>query len=231
MSWVDRVRRVNGGPLSDTLSRFKGYLTIKGAGVAQLRERYALQEVVAEGDIAAASVRLSGFADATDWCVHPEFVAVRHGDGRFLGLRRTQHAGFPVSAGALEQIYLCGVGVWMCMTAPLALRNADAEVEELGDWVENGEHWRRLRVASPPRGLAPVHATILYFDEEWMMRRVDFRSLLNIRQSMTIYCSAFQSCAGLTLPTLFRALTLAPDGGVVRRPPFLDIEIFEADYW
>jgi hypothetical protein len=120
--------------------------------------------------------------------------------------------------------------VWMCMTAPLTLRSADAVFEDLGDWVESGERWRRLKVTAPARGLAPAWVTILYFDREWMMRRVDFDSRRYIGDSMTVYCSAFQRFAGLTLPTLFRALRRSADGQVVKRPPFLDIEIFEATF-
>jgi hypothetical protein len=230
MALIDRVRNATGGPLWDALSRFRGYVAIKGAAVAQLQKIYSLQEIVAEGDIAAPSVRMSGFAEATDWCVHPEFVAVRNGDGRFLGARRPSDGGFPDAVGALEEIYLCGLGVWMCMTAPLTLLSTDAVFEELEDWVENGEQWQRLKVAAPACGLAPARVKILYFDREWMMRRADCDSLRYEGDSMTVYCSAFQSFAGLTLPTLYRALRRSAGGRIVKRPPCLDIEIFDATY-
>jgi hypothetical protein len=230
MSLLERVRQASGGALWDSLSTFRGYVAIKGEAVSALRGIYCLNEIVADGDLAAPSVRMSGFDDAADWCVHPEFVAVRYGDGRFLGSRRRPDGCFSGAANALDEIYLCGLGVWLCMTAPLALRCTDAVFEDMGDWAENGEHWRRLKIAAPSNGAEPALVNTLYFDNDSMMRRADFDSLSHKGAALTLYCSAFQKFSGLTLPTLYRALQRRPDGRLVKHPPSLDIEIFDAAF-
>jgi hypothetical protein len=230
VSLLDRVRDATGGDLWSSVNRFRGYVGVKGLAVAQLQQAYSLGEVVAEGNIAAASVRMSGFAQATDWCVYPEFVAIRHGDGRFLGVRRPKEGCFRCMEGALEQIYLCGVSVWMCMTAPLIFLNSEAAFEELDDWVSGGQTLQRLKVFAPPHGLAPARETIMYFDRDGLVHRVDFDSRRYDGDSVTIYSSAHCAMGSLTLPTLYRALRRSPDGKIINQPPLLDIEIFDATY-
>lgn len=231
VSLIDQVRDAHGGHRWDALTGFKGYVAIKGAAIARLQGSHELREVVAEGDIAAPSIRISGFAEATDWCVFPDFVAIRRSDGRFLGVRRSPNGGFPNSMDAADEIYLCSLGVWMCMTAPLTLQGAGARVEELDDWVEEGEHQLRLEVAAPAQGLTPAREATLYFDTARMLRRVDFASLANKKCSVSVYCSAFQSFAGFVLPTLYRTLRRPEGQEGMKQSSYLDVEIFDANYW
>ncbi len=59
----------------------------------------------------------------------------------------------------VELVYLCGLSIWSCLTAPLTLFGDGAQTEELGAWAEHGQTGVRLKVtaaggrrAGPMRG-------------------------------------------------------------------------------
>jgi hypothetical protein len=198
--------------------------------VARLRERYGLHEVVVVGSVAAPSIRFSGFDPTADWCVHPAYVAVRYGDGRFQGVRKAQHDGFHGALDVIDEIYLCGVGVWMCMTTALTLRSHGAIFEPLDDYVGHGERFQRLQVTSQACGSSADETSTLYVDRACRVRRVDLTTLCGGHGPVTIVRSAFMDFAGLTSPTLLQVFRRSSGGSVIEQAPFLDIEIFDLKY-
>lgn len=232
MSLLDQVREAAGGVRWAGLRRFRSYLMLDGSVVAPLGSAYGLKEIVAEGDIAARSVRVSGFSEARGaWGFYPDFVTIQRDDGCFVGARQeAAPRAFQRPKDEAEFVYLCGLTIWTCMTAPLILLEDGVRTRELGTWSEQGQTWRRLEVTAPEGALAYAREAVMYFDDDGMLRRTDFELLCSDLVSVVVYSSAHHSFSGCTVPTLHRALRRTPCSGALERRPLLDIEVFDAAF-
>ena len=232
MSLLDQVREAAGGARWTAVRHFKSHLLLDGALVAPLGGGRRLKEIVAEGDMAARSVRISGFANANGaWGFHPDFVTIHRDDGGFVGARREcAPRAFRQPKDEAERVYLCGLSIWSCLTVPLAVLGEGVRAEELGAWSEQGQTWRRLKVIAPEGALAYAREAVMYFDDDGMVRRTDFDLVCGETVPIVAYSSAYQTFSGLTVPTLYRALRRAPEGGAAEKTPLLDIEIFDAAF-
>ncbi len=233
MSLLERVVEALGGARWGRLRRFTGHFKLDGAVLASLPNSHSLKEIVAEGDIAARSIRISGFSAApVAWVFHPDFVGIQQPDGGFVGVRReVAPRGFhPPPWDESELVYLCGLSIWSCMTVPWAMLGAGVRIEELADWREGTETWRRLRLITPSGALDYAHDKTLYFDQAGMLRRTDFDLDCDGGWPIAAYSSAPQRFSGLTTPTLYRALRRNVAGVAPDQPSLLDIEIFDAAF-
>jgi len=232
MSQLNRVREAAGGARWAQLGHFKTHLMLDGSVVAPLEPTHCLKELVAEGDVAARSVRISGFSGAGGvWGFHPDFVTIQRDDGCFSSARReAAPRAFRHPKDEAELVYLCGLSIWSCLTAPLALLGDGVQTEELGLWTENGHSGTLLKVTAPEGALAYAREMVMYFDNDDMLRRTDFDLVCGDIVPVTNYSSAHQSFSGLTVPTLHRALRRAAADGVKERAPLLDIEIFDVTF-
>lgn len=230
MSLRDRVLEAAGEARWTTLRRFTIHLMLHGSLVEPLEGTHSLKEIVAEGDLVSRSIRISGFSDVGGaWGFHPDFVTIQQDDGAFVGARReAAPRPFRNPKDEAELVYLCGLSIWSCMTAPLALVGRDARVEELGAWSERGETWWRLRVNAPQGVLTYSREAVMYFGDDGLLRRTDFDVICGDTIPLVDYASAHQSFSGLTVPTLHRTARRTPSGGALQKRPVLDIEIFDA---
>jgi hypothetical protein len=232
MSLRDEVFEAAGGLRWTTLRHFTSHLMLHGSLVEPLEGPHSLKEIVAEGDLARRSVRISGFSDAGGaWGFFPDFVTIQHDDGAFVGARReAAPRPFQNPKDEAELVYLCGLSIWSCMTAPLAVLGDDVRAEELGAWSERGETWRRLWVRSPDGALAYAREAVMYFGGDGLLRRTDFDIVCGDKIRLVAYSSAHQSFSGLTVPTLHRTVRRTASGAALERKPVLDIEIFDVAF-
>jgi hypothetical protein len=230
MSLRDRVLEAAGGARWTTLRRFTGHLMLHGSLVAPLEGAHSLKEIVAEGDLLSRSIRISGFSDAgAAWGFYPDYVTIQQDDGAFVGARReVAPRPFRNPKDEAELVYLCGLSIWSCMTAPLSLLECDGNAEELGAWFEHGQTWWRLRVRAAQGVLAYSRELVMYFGDDGLLRRTDFDVVCGETISLVDYASAHQSFSGLTVPTLHRTTRRAPSGDARQKRPLLDVEIFDA---
>ena len=232
MSLRDEVFEAAGGARWTTLRHFTGHLMLDGSLVEPLEGPHSLKEIVAEGNLARRSIRISGFSDAGGaWGFHPDFVTIRHDDGAFLGARReAAPRPFRNPKDEAELVYLCGLSIWSCMTAPLAMLGDDVHAEELGAWSEQGQTWWRLGVRPPEGVLAYAREAVMYFGDDGLLRRTDFDIVCGDTVRLVAYASAHQSFSGLTVPTLHRTVRRTASGGALAKKPVLDIEIFDVTF-
>lgn len=230
MSLRDKVLEAAGGARWGTLRRFTSHLMLHGSLVAPLEAAHSLKEIVAEGDLASRSIRISGFSDAGGaWGFYPDFVTIQQDDGAFIGTpREAAPRPFQTPKDEAELVYLCGLSIWSCMTAPILLLGADTVAEELGGWSEHGQALHRLKVNAAQGALAYSREAVMYFDDDGLLRRTDFDVTCGETLPLAAYSSAHQSFSGLTMPTLHRVVRRAPSGGPPQGRPVLDIEIFDA---
>jgi hypothetical protein len=233
MSLRDEVFEAAGGVRWTSLSRFTGHLMLDGSLVEPLVGPHSLKEIVAEGDLASRSIRISGFSDTgATWGFYPDFVTIQRDDGAFIGARReTAPRPFRVAKDEAELVYLCGLSIWSCMTAPLVMLGEAAHTEELGAWSERGETWRRLRVTAPAGALAYAREAVMYFGGDGLLRRTDFDIMCGDTIRLVAYSSAHHSFSGLTVPTLHRTVRRSASGGALEKKPVLDIEIFDVAFF
>jgi hypothetical protein len=232
MSLRDEVFEAAGGARWTALRHFTSHLMLDGSLVAPLEGPHSLKEIVAEGDLANRSIRISGFSDAgAAWGFHPDFVTIQYDDGAFVGARReAAPRPFLNPKDEAELVYLCGLSIWSCMTAPLSMLGGDALAEELGAWSERGETWRRLRVRAPEGVLAYAREAVMYFGGDGLLRRTDFDIVCGDTIRLVAYSSAHQAFCGLTVPTLHRTVRRTASGAAIEKRPVLDIEIFDVAF-
>jgi hypothetical protein len=232
MSLRDEVFAAAGGTRWTSLRHFTGHLMLDGSLVEPLKRPHSFKEIVAEGDLVSRSIRISGFSDAGGvWGFRPDFVTIRHDDGAFVGARReAAPRPFRNPKDEAELVYLCGLSIWSCMTAPLVLLGDDVYADELGAWSEHGETWWRLRVRAPEGALAYAREMVMYFGGDGLLRRTDFDIVCGAAVRLVAYSWAHQSFAGLTVPTLHRAVRRTASGEALERKPVLDIEFFDVAF-
>jgi hypothetical protein len=218
------------------LRRFTVFFSIKGQLLACKSRHLVLKELVAEGCTRSPSFRLTGFP-AIDKCVayRPDRVIIETLSGTLLASREDPLLAFrqPFDGALWDDFHVacfCGLSIWHCLTAPFSLNEADVKVEELASWVERGETWRRLRAVFPIGRGMPDRELILYFDRSGLQRRTDYAAIDTAGTSVAQYSWAHQTFSGIVVPTLHCGLVLLPDGMVVRKPPRLEIEIFDAEF-
>ena len=230
MSLLERVLEAAGRTRWASLRRFTSHLLLHGSLVEPLEGPHSLKEIVAEGDLVSRSIRISGFSDAGgEWGFHPDFITIRRDDGAFVGIHcEAAPRPFRNPKDEAELVYLCGLSIWICLTAPLSLLGQDAQTEELGAWPEHGETWWRLKVTPPEGALAHAREAVMYFGEDGLLRRTDFDVVCGETIGLAAYASAHQAFSGLTVPTLHRTVRRAATAGVRGQKPVLDVEIFDA---
>jgi hypothetical protein len=230
MSLREQALEAAGGTRWETLQGFTGHLLLSGTLLQPLSPTHSFKEIVAEGDFARRSVRISGFSDTgAVWGFSPEFVTIQRDDGAFVGARRmAAPRPFQSPKDETELIYLCGLSIWNCMTAPAGLLGSGAQTEDLGACSEHGETWRRLKVTAPEGVLAYAREAVMYFGDDNLLRRTDFDMVCGQPMRLADYASAHQSFSGVTLATLHRIVDRGSPAKDRRVPPVLDIELFDA---
>jgi hypothetical protein len=228
----DEAFAAAGGARWTTLRHFTGHFMLDGSLVEPLVGPHSLKEIVAEGDLFSRSIRISGFSDAGGaWGFYPDFITIQHDDGAFVGARReAAPRPFRNPKDEAELVYLCGLSIWSCMTAPLTMLGEDVHAEELGAWSERGQTWRRLRVRAPEGVLSYAREAVMYFGDDGLLRRTDFDIVCGDIIRLVAYSSAHQSFSGLTVPTLHRTVRRTASGAPFEKKPVLDIEIFDVDF-
>ena len=136
----------------------------------------------------------------------PERVAIETDDGRVLASRANPRAAFAGHALAtpwddLQLVYFRGYAMWTYLAAPFVFREAGFRTQELEPWRENGESWRRLKVAFAPA--VPSHSTeqVFYFDDTGLLRRHDYSVDIVGGTSSAHYASDHKTFGGIAFPT------------------------------
>ena len=109
----------------------------------------------------------------------PHRVAIETTDGRVVEERLIPRDSF-VGHGLdtpwdrLHLVYFAGYAMWTYLNTPFVLAMDSVATEELEQWRENGEPWRRLKVTLPES--IATHNTVqtFYFGSDGLLRRHDY---------------------------------------------------------
>jgi hypothetical protein len=133
---------------------------------------------------------------------------------------------------ALHLTYFLGYAMWNYLTAPFLFLEPGFRTLELEPHTESLETWRVLEVTYPPE--IPAHTAVqkLYFDDEGMLKRLDYTTDV-LGGVAAHYCYDPKAFAGLLMPTLRRVVRRTPEGPLLSgRTSFLldyiDVDVIDA---
>jgi hypothetical protein len=133
---------------------------------------------------------------------------------------------------ALHLTYFLGYALWNYLSAPFLFLEAGFSVQELAPHPEGLETWRILEVTYPPN--IPAHTAVqkLYFDDEGMLKRLDYTADV-LGGVAAHYCYDPKAFGGLLMPTLRRVVRRTPEGPLLSgRTSFMldyvDVEVIDA---
>jgi hypothetical protein len=130
----------------------------------------------------------------------------------------------------LQLAYFAGYAMWTYLTVPFSLLMDGISAEEIGPWRENGETWRRLKVAFPPS--IATHSTVqsFYFDSKGLLRRHDYDTEVLGGSPAAHYVHDHQELAGIVVPTRRRVFLRQPDGTPASEPLIVSIDLTEVEF-
>ncbi|KAH8649146.1 hypothetical protein BX600DRAFT_517537 [Xylariales sp. PMI_506] len=100
------------------------------------------------------------------------------------------------------------------LTFPFQLTWPGFENREVDPHNENGETWRVLEVTFPASYPAHNKVQLFYFDQDFMLRRVDYAPLA-MKVPASHYCYDVREFDGIKIPTLRRVVGRKPDSPMV----------------
>ena len=120
--------------------------------------------------------------------------------------------------------------MWTYLTQPFTFTLPGFDTSELEPWQENGEQWRRLRVAWPGN-LASLDAVLtVYVGEDGLIRREDYDVEIMGGSAGAHYMSGYTRVAGIMLPTGHRILPRTPEGQALTEPLLISIDLSEITF-
>jgi hypothetical protein len=237
MALLDDVVSASGGLEQwRRFRRFTFHVSIQGSLLVHSSAATHLKDAVVEGCTQTQWVRLTSFS-GTDKCAvyRPGQVSIESLDGTLLEVRNDPHAvllshGGPSSWDELDVAYICGLSIWNFVATPFLLTQSGVQVEELPPWHERDESWGRLRAVFPDDIATLSREQIFYFDAAGLQRRTDHQMPGAAGAKIVHYSWAHQAFSDILIPTLRQSSLLQPDGSVVTKPAFIDLEIFDASF-
>lgn len=112
----------------------------------------------------------------------------------------------------LQLAYFAGYAMWTYLSEPYSLTFPGVLTEQLGDWHEDGETWRRLAVRYP--GDIATHSAeqTLYVDSDGLIRRRDYRVDISADSPAAHYSRNHLMVDGIVLP-MNRIVYVRDDAG------------------
>jgi hypothetical protein len=157
-------------------------------------------------------------------------VAIETTQGSLIDLRFNPREAFlhrdvDTPWDAPDLAYFTGCAMWTSLTVPFLLNEPGFVTEELAPWEEDGETWRRLRVAFPDRIACQSRDQVFYFGPDGLLRRHDYSIDMVAGVPTADYTDDHRVFGGISFPTLRRAVRRLADGLTVPEPAFFAIDI------
>ncbi|SEE35131.1 hypothetical protein [Streptomyces sp. KS_5] len=136
----------------------------------------------------------------------PDRVDILDGSGTVVGGRDEPRRAFDdYSGGELwsetQAAYFAGYAFWTYLTVPFTLAWDGVRSTEIEPWQENGEQWRRLRVAFPADIVTHNSVQTLYFGDDFLLRRHDYSPDLLGNPLTAHYPAEYRTFDGFAFPT------------------------------
>ena len=166
----------------------------------------------------ATFIDLLGNGDkSTKWVWTPQAVWKEGSDGAIIEKRETPREAFkghevPTPWDHLHLLYFSGYAITNYMCTPFYFTWPGFEAREVDNQLEDSIHrkWRVLEVTYPEGFDAHCKVQKYYFDQNHLLRRLDYHADVVGSTSTAHMCYDHQNANGLVVPMLRRALR--PEG-------------------
>ena len=233
---LDFVVEAHGGLKRwDELETVSAHLIQSGVTWEMVGQKGILDDVFVTASLHEERVSHYPFGAAGRSVFTPERVVIEDDDGTVveaLDQPRASFAGHTVQTPwtAPELAYFVGTAMWTYLTQPFTFTLPGFDTSELEPWQENGERWRRLRVAWPGN-LASLGAVLtVYVGEDGLIRREDYDVEIMGGSAGAHYMSGYTRVAGIMLPTGHRILPRTPEGQALTEPLLISIDLSEITF-
>jgi hypothetical protein len=120
--------------------------------------------------------------------------------------------------------YFAGYAMWTYLTAPFSFTLPGFATEELANWEEDGQTWRRLKVIFPDDIATHSTEQIFYIGDNGLFQRHDYNAEVIAGGWAVHYLSEYQEVGGIMVPTKRRVYPRNAD-----RTPDLDLLLVSID--
>jgi hypothetical protein len=125
----------------------------------------------------------------------------------------------------LQLAFFAGCAMWTYLNMPFLLAWDGVEVEDAGDWMENGETWRKLTLRFPDTVEVFSKAQAVYVGDDHLVRRLDYDVEIAGDTPGAHYVSDYVTVDGLAFPTRRRIFPRGDDGHAVPDPLVVEIDL------
>lgn len=125
----------------------------------------------------------------------------------------------------LQLAYFAGYAMWTYLSEPYSLTMPGVHTEELGEWHEDGQTWRRLGVRYPDTIATHSAEQVLYVDSNSLLRRRDYQVDIAGGTPAAHYMDDHREFDGIMLPVKRVVHGRDGDGRKVPEPITVSIDI------
>jgi hypothetical protein len=215
----------------ERLSRFRVAASITGAIWTLKGQPGLLDGVVLAGETRDQRLTITPFPRPGQYATwEPYRQTIETADGVLVSERRDPAASFAGTTRSarwdeLQAAYFAGEANWNYYVAPFIFARGDFETEETGPWSEDGQTWRRLLVTYPDAIVAHHRQQTYYFDEDGLLRRLDYAVDILGGGPAVHYPSGYREFDGIMVPTRRRVYVRGPDGTPAPGPASVAIDV------
>ena len=165
----------------------------------------------------------------------PDAVRIESMDGRAVEERHAPRTGYKGHTqqtpwDRLHALYFTGYALWTYLTIPFLYTYPSFRTEELPEWRENGEVWRRLRIIFPDSIASHSREQISYFGEDGLLRRHDYTVDVMGNARGANSASNYKDVRGVMVPMSRRVFAHDNAGHVVSDPLLVSIDLHSIDF-
>ncbi len=120
--------------------------------------------------------------------------------------------------------------LWTYLTIPFLYTYPGFRTEELPEWEENGETWRRLKVTFPDSIASHNREQVSYFGEDGLLRRHDYTVDVMGGAQGANYASNYRDVRGVMVPMSRRVFAYDDARRKVDEPLLVSIDFRDIDF-
>ena len=165
----------------------------------------------------------------------PHAVRVESLDGHAAEERHTPRASYQghtqeTQWDRLHAMYFTGYALWTYLTIPFLYTSPGFQTEELSEWKENAEVWRRLKVTFPDSIASHTREQISYFGEDGLLRRHDYTVDVMGGAQGANYASNYRNVNGIMVPMSRRIFAYDEAGQKIDEPLLVSIDFRSIEF-
>lgn len=163
--------------------------------------------------------------------VDPERLVIQITGGKVIEERSTPRSSFPpfdlqtTKWDAVQTAYFTSAANWNYFTQPFSFTYPGVQVSEIQPWREGDETWRRLAVHFPPNNANHNSDQVFYFDQHFMLRRMDYAPDVTGSAPVAHYTDDPKTFDNFVFPTRRRIYRRGDDGIADKRLAIITVDV------